>query len=90
MINGEFIIKIDSDLNFSFKSKEDASIFLESFSPEIQALPMKRSTFEVRQEENLIRFKIHSDDAVAFRATINSFLQFAHTVEQTINICEKK
>jgi tRNA threonylcarbamoyladenosine modification (KEOPS) complex Pcc1 subunit len=81
---------IENDLCLKFISKAEATIFLESFSPELNSLPMKRSTFEVKQIDNQILFKIHSDDAVAFRATINNFLQFAHVVEQTIDICSKQ
>ena len=77
-------MKIQATLRFIFNSRENASIFLQSFNPEAAQLPMKRSTFTTFQEDATIRFEITSEDAVAFRATMNSFLQFAHTVEKTV------
>lgn len=79
-------MKIQATLRFQFESEDIATIFLKSFSPEIKQIPMKRTTWSFEQQGSEVLFEIRSEDAIAFRATINSLLQFAHTVERTVQI----
>ena len=79
-------MKIQATLRFQFESEASATIFLRSFSPEMAQLPMKRTTWTVNQHSSEIIFEIQSDDAIAFRATLNSLLQFAHIVEKTVQV----
>ena len=80
-------MKINSTIQFEFKSPENLQIFYQSFLPEFSDLPMKRSKWVIKDPEpatSTLVFSIESEDATAFRATINSLLQFAHIVEKSI------
>ena len=80
---------VASNLNLQFKTPEDADIFYQSFMPEFDTLPMKRSQWQISHSPESpcdILFDINSDDETAFRATINSVIQFAHVIEVTINL----
>lgn len=82
-------MKLSSTVVFRFDSPEDASIFYHSFMPEFHSIPMKRSTWDISSPEptsNEITLQIESEDATAFRATINSVIIFAHAVEKTLNL----
>lgn len=59
--------------------------------PEFDRTNMKRSTWVVKtpsSTEPLLIFQIQADDATAFRATINSLIQFASIVERTLELAE--
>ena len=80
-------MRILSSIKFEFNSASDAEIFYESFIPEFQDMPMKRSKWTIsnpKVDSNEILFQINSEDATAFRATVNSLIQFANIVEKTI------
>jgi len=82
-------MKILNSIEFEFNSPSDAEIFYKSFMPEFQDMPMKRSKWTISNLEassNKIFFQIESEDATAFRATINSLIQFANIVEKTIKL----
>jgi len=82
-------MKIISSIKFEFNSPKDAEIFYKSFIPEFQDMPMKRSKWTISEpkvDSKKIIFQIDSQDATAFRATINSLIQFANIVEKTINL----
>ena len=82
-------MRILSSIKFEFNSANDAEIFYESFIPEFQDMPMKRSKWTIsnpKADSNEISFQINSEDATAFRATVNSLIQFANIVEKTIKI----
>ncbi len=84
-------MKITSTLTFYFSSSENATIFYRSFTPELADLPMKRSELKIthyQPEDSHITFEITADDAIGYRATMNSLIQAAHIVEQTINFVE--
>ena len=82
-------MKIISSIKFEFNSAGDAEIFYKSFIPEFQDIPMKRSKWTIsnpKVDSNEIIFQIESEDATAFRATVNSLIQFANIVEKTIKL----
>jgi tRNA threonylcarbamoyladenosine modification (KEOPS) complex Pcc1 subunit len=79
-------MKIQATIRFLFESEGTATIFLQSFSPEIDQMPMKRTAWSFEKQKSEIIFEIHSEDAIAFRATLNSLLQFAYAVEKTVQI----
>ena len=82
-------MQITTEISFNFNTPEDAKIFYSSFMPEFHDMPQKRSIWHVSpliKESSEIKFKIQSEDATAFRATINSLIQFAHVVEKTLNL----
>lgn len=82
-------MKITTQISFQFDSPEDAQIFYTSFLPEFNDMPLKRSQWQVNPPESdspVIQFNIQAEDATAFRATINSLIQFAHIVEKTIHL----
>ena len=82
-------MKIISSIKFEFNTASDAEIFYKSFIPEFQDMPMKRSKWTIstpKADFNEIIFQIESEDATAFRATINSLIQFANIVEKTIKL----
>jgi len=81
---------VEDRLKFKFISKREALIFYKAFLPEVKQLPMKRSAFEIRispTDEAIVEIDINSEDLTAYRATINSFVQFADVVEGAINFC---
>ena len=86
-------MKINSTITFEFKSAEDAAIFYKSFLPELSSIPMKRSELNIEKPKSSdakIYCKITADDAVGYRATVNTLIQTAHTVEEVINIVEEE
>ena len=80
--------KIKCDLKISMKNEQDAQTFINSFSPEIKTIPMKRVSIEYFQEKNVIHFKINALDITAFRASLNSLLQFGYTVDSVIDLVD--
>jgi tRNA threonylcarbamoyladenosine modification (KEOPS) complex Pcc1 subunit len=83
-------MKVKDHLSLQFSSPIYASIFFRSFSPEIDSLPMKRSSLQIYppRGESDIKIIIHAQDAVAFRATINTLIQTAYIVEKTLQIID--
>ena len=85
-------MEISTSITFSFASAENATIFYQSFLPEYKDMPMKRSQWQMHPPqagENLIQFDITATDVTAFRATLNSLIQFAGVVERTLQLLEK-
>jgi len=61
--------------------------------PEFHSLPMKRSKWSVQPPTDTssdIFFNISSEDGTAFRATINSLIQFANVVENSLGLVGDK
>lgn len=82
-------IRVHDQLRFVFPSPEFARIFLDAFMPEVPTMPLKRTRIDVGIDPASpaeVRFTVDADDVVAFRATINSFLQFANVVEGTVQL----
>jgi KEOPS complex subunit Pcc1 len=85
-------VKIKSNLRLEFKlGSDNAQIFYTSFIPEFSDMPMKRSKWKIfppekQNDSEVVIFEIESEDAVAFRATINSIIQFAHIIEKTVTM----
>jgi KEOPS complex subunit Pcc1 len=80
--NSEWII--NCNLSMKFNTEEDASIFYNSYMPEHEKIPKKRSKISVHQSMDEIIFEIKAKDVVAFRASINSILQFGNVVFKII------
>jgi tRNA threonylcarbamoyladenosine modification (KEOPS) complex Pcc1 subunit len=83
---------IDTVIKLQFPTPKERDIFYQSFLPEFSDLPMKRSEWQIEvpsQEFGDLSIHIKSVDATAFRATINSLIQFAHIVEKTIAIADQ-
>lgn len=70
-------------------SDENAAIFYESFIPELKTMPTRRSSLKIATEGNVILFTIKALDITAFRATMNSTLQFCNVVYGLIDYIEK-
>jgi tRNA threonylcarbamoyladenosine modification (KEOPS) complex Pcc1 subunit len=77
--------KVNCELRIDMKNQEDAEIFLNSFSPEIDTIPMKRASMNIRKENQNIFFQIKALDLTAFRASMNSLLQFGNVVDTIID-----
>ena len=80
--------KISDTLKINMNSEENAIIFLKSFIPEIKTMPKKRSNFKIEQQGTNILFHINALDITAYRATINSILQFSNVVDVIVNTIE--
>ena len=76
--NSEWII--DCSFSIKFPTEQDAVIFLNSYMPEHGTIPKKRSTTSLKQMGDKIIFNIKAKDITAFRATMNSILQFGNVV----------
>ncbi|MBD3354183.1 MAG: hypothetical protein GF364_22060 [Candidatus Lokiarchaeota archaeon] len=81
--------KIQSSISLHLNSIDDAAIFLNSFTPELKTMPTRRSKLVISQEKSKILFQINAKDVTAFRATINSVLQFSNVVTKTIDYIDK-
>lgn len=82
-------MEISTTIVFRFDSPKGASIFYKSFMPEFHSIPMKRSSWDISSPDPTsaeITLQIVSEDATAFRATINSVIVFAHVVEKTLDL----
>ena len=79
---------IQDTLQLEFNTVLHADIFLQSFLPEAEGMPMKRAKWQFQRTDDSRVVKIHitAQDAIAYRATINSLIQLAYVVETTINI----
>jgi tRNA threonylcarbamoyladenosine modification (KEOPS) complex Pcc1 subunit len=75
---------INCTLSLNFDTKEDATIFCKSFLPEHGSIPRKRSQVSLVQSEDVIIFTIYAKDITAFRATMNSILQFGNIVLKVV------
>ena len=85
-------MKIRESLEFSFKSPENAMIFYKSFIPELEKIPLKRSKLEIdkpKMESNNVFIRIFADDAIAYRANINSLIIFANSVEKALSLVDE-
>ena len=80
--NSEWII--DCTFSIKFDTEQDASIFYNSYIPEHGKIPKKRSEISLHQSTDKIIFAINAKDVTAFRATINSILQFGNVVYKII------
>jgi tRNA threonylcarbamoyladenosine modification (KEOPS) complex Pcc1 subunit len=81
-------MRVKSKLELIFTSENDAQIFYQAFLPDLNAIPMKRSKIELdppNHSSNSVYFSIDADDGIAYRATINSLIQFANIVDQTLS-----
>ncbi|MHA1109957.1 MAG: KEOPS complex subunit Pcc1 [Promethearchaeota archaeon] len=75
---------INCSLSLKFDTEEDATIFYTSFMPEHGTIPRKRTEVALEQSKENIIFTIKAKDVTAFRATINSILQFGNIVFKVI------
>ena len=71
---------MDCTLSMKFPTEQDATIFYTSYLPEHNIQPQKRSEVSLSQSLNEIIFIVKALDITAFRATINSILQFGNVV----------
>ena len=86
-------VEVNADVRFQFENNEIMDIFFNSFYPELNSLPTKRTRFTLSKIESpkpVAVFHIECDDLIAFRATINHFIIFASTIEKTIKLIESK
>ncbi|MCP4762292.1 MAG: hypothetical protein GY870_10965 [archaeon] len=82
--------KIKGEISLNMGSEENADIFITSFLPEIKTMPTKRSTLNVIKKESEVIINIKALDITAFRANINSILQFSNAVETIVSYVEKE
>jgi tRNA threonylcarbamoyladenosine modification (KEOPS) complex Pcc1 subunit len=88
MKTSDFNCMVEANIKVNMKSKENAGIFLKSFTPEIKSIPMKRSSLEFLSNENIIEFRIEASDINAMRASMNSILNFVNVVNESLNFIE--
>lgn len=84
-------MQVQTIVKLIFPTEEKAKIFYDSFMPDFPHLPTKRTKLRIypsQQRPQEIHIDIQSEDATAFRATINSIIQFARTVEVTVGLVE--
>jgi tRNA threonylcarbamoyladenosine modification (KEOPS) complex Pcc1 subunit len=75
---------INCTLSLKFDTPKDATIFYRSYIPEHGTIPRKRSQVSLLQAEDEIKFTIQAKDITAFRATMNSILQFGNIVLKVV------
>lgn len=80
--NTEWII--DCTFSMKFITEQDATIFYNSYMPEHGANSKKRSKISLCKSNDKIIFTIKARDVTAFRATINSILQFGNVVYKIV------
>jgi len=78
--------KIKNSIIISFKRIEYTNIFLNSFMPEFEKIISNRNLLKIRQIDNKIQIIIRSLDIKAFRAIINSILQFTYVVDKLLEL----
>lgn len=88
MTTSDFKFIVEANIKVDMNSKENAGIFLKSFTPEIDSIPMKRSSLEFSKNENFIEFSIKASDINAMRASMNSILNFVNVVKESLNFIE--
>lgn len=73
-----FSIELDSD--------NDAEIVYNSIKPEVTYAHNERSTTEMELEDNTITIRIFSNDVVALRASINSYVRWIKLSTEILKI----
>lgn len=81
---------IENSLKINFKTPQNAEIFIKSFSPELETMPLRRSKLQLTQDRQFVVFEIFAEDINAFRANMNSILQFSNVVMESIKLTEKE
>ena len=85
-------VKVHDQLTLYFENNAHVEIFMEAFLPETNRKTMKRSTMEITAHYGLkphIKVEIRAQDLIAFRATINSVIVSADTVQRTLALVDK-
>lgn len=80
--------KIINEITLDLGSEENAEIFYNAFTPELDYMPMKRSDMKITKNGSKINLSVKSLDITAFRASINSILQFTNVVDTIIDYIE--
>ena len=80
--NSEWII--DCTFSLKFPTENDAAIFYNSYMPEHGTIPKKRSEISVQLSGIAIIFTLKAKDITAFRASMNSILQFGNVVYKVV------
>ena len=88
METSDFKWIVEAKITVNMKTKENAGIFLKSFTPEIESIPMKRSSLKFLNNENFIEFSIKALDINAMRASMNSILNFVNVVNESLKFIE--
>ena len=88
METSDFKCMVEANIKVNMKSTENAGIFLNSFTPEIESIPMKRSSLKFINNENFVEFIIKASDINAMRASMNSILNFVNVVKESLNFIE--
>ena len=73
-----FSIELDSD--------NDAKIVYNSIKPEVTYAHNERSTTEIELDNNIIIIRIFSNDVVALRASINSYVRWIKLSTEILKI----
>ncbi len=56
----------------------------------MDTMPLKRSSLNLNQEGNKVIIEINALDVTAFRANINSILQFCNVVDTIVTYVEQE
>ena len=88
METSDFKWIVEAKITVNMKSKENAGIFMNSFTPEIESIHMKRSSLKFINNENFVEFIIKASDINAMRASMNSILNFVNVVNESLNFIE--
>lgn len=81
--------QIVDKMSIDMRTEENAAIFYDAFIPELATMPTRRSSLEINQQNNRIIFDLKAKDITAFRATVNSILQFANVVDGLVEYIDK-
>ena len=80
----DFLIEIS--LNIICKSRQEAEILEISIKIDAEETGWSRLDTKVRSEDNLCTLEIRASDPVALRAALNSYLRWAHTILELLEI----
>jgi tRNA threonylcarbamoyladenosine modification (KEOPS) complex Pcc1 subunit len=80
------IFHINSDVIIQFDNTYLCELAYNSYLPEFNKKKNKRSKISFQINENLLIFKIESDDITAFRAAINEIISFGRIIEKSLQL----
>ncbi|MFX0132835.1 MAG: KEOPS complex subunit Pcc1 [Candidatus Hodarchaeota archaeon] len=79
-------INISSEIIIKFSDKKLAQVYLNSLNPESKEKFSHRSSIKLTLIDNNLKILIASKDVTAFRATINSYLNWIRIIDGIVEI----
>jgi tRNA threonylcarbamoyladenosine modification (KEOPS) complex Pcc1 subunit len=87
---GEHLVaSINSEITINFPDENVAQIYFNSLIPEQSNISHHRSQIKLFLEKNSLKISISATDITAFRATVNSYINWIRIINGMVEITNK-